>query len=65
MEKRRQELLAKFDTDGDGQLNEEERKAAGEALRQRIHDRRGEGEGPGGPRRGPGGGPRRGPGGGQ
>lgn len=36
------EVIAKFDTDGDGKLNEEERKAAGEARKAEFAKRRAE-----------------------
>jgi hypothetical protein len=38
-EARRAELIERFDKDGDGQLNEEERRAAGEAMRQERENR--------------------------
>jgi hypothetical protein len=41
MEEHKKEAIAKFDKDGDGKLNEEERKAAREAMGGR----------PGGPKR--------------
>ncbi len=43
----RQKILEKFDKDGDGKLNEEERKAAFEAHRERIGRERGQRVGPG------------------
>ncbi len=39
-DKRKAELLEKFDTDGDGTLSEAELKAARDAARQKIEDRR-------------------------
>ncbi len=51
----RKKLLEKFDVDKDGKLNEEERKAAGKALKERMKDRpgKGKGRGKGGPREKP------------
>jgi Ca2+-binding EF-hand superfamily protein len=43
----RRKIMEKFDKDGDGKLNEEERKAAFEAHRERIGKERGERRGPG------------------
>ena len=36
MRARHEEVLKEFDKDGDGKLNEEERKAAGEAMRKKL-----------------------------
>lgn len=43
----RARMIEEFDADGDGQLNDEERQAAREAMRERRADRPARGEGPG------------------
>lgn len=48
----REEMMKKFDTDGNGELSEEERTALHEEMKKRFEERGGEG-GPEGGRRGP------------